>query len=81
MDIVKSLRDLIGDNAVLDAADTATRSAGVWRPDNLQAAALARPANTEEVEEAAMLSRKHLNKVNCLTLDMKRIGDKPERIF
>jgi pyruvate-formate lyase-activating enzyme len=40
-----------------------------------------RAATTEEVEEAAMLARKHLNKVNCLTLDMKRIGDKPVRIF
>ncbi len=51
MDIVESLRNLIGDTAVLDAADTATRSAGVWRPDNLQAAALARPASTEEVSK------------------------------
>jgi len=40
-----------------------------------------RAATTEEVEEAAMLARKHLNKVNCLTLEMKRIGDKPVRIF
>jgi pyruvate-formate lyase-activating enzyme len=40
-----------------------------------------RAANAEEVEEAAELARKHLNKVNCLTLDMKRIGDKPARIF
>ena len=46
MDIVESLRSLIGEKAVLDAVDTATRSAGVWRPDSLQAAAIARPANT-----------------------------------
>jgi FAD/FMN-containing dehydrogenase len=51
MDIVDSLRSLIGEKAVLDAADTASRSAGVWRPDNLQAAAMARPANTEEVSK------------------------------
>lgn len=38
-------------------------------------------ATTEEVEEAAKLARKHLNKINCLTLELKRIGDKPVRVF
>ena len=51
MNIVESLRSIIGEKAVLDAAETATRSAGVWRPDNLRAAALARPADTAEVSE------------------------------
>ena len=64
MDIVKALRDLIGDKAVLDAADTATRSAGVWRPDNLQAAALARPASTEEVSK--VLAWCHANAVGVV---------------
>ena len=49
MDIVASLRSLIGEKSVLDATGTAARSAGVWRPDNLQAVALVRPASTEEV--------------------------------
>jgi len=49
MDIVKELRALIGEAAVLDATEVAKRSAGVWRPDNLKAAALARPASTAEV--------------------------------
>jgi pyruvate formate lyase activating enzyme len=40
-----------------------------------------RAATTGEVELAADLARRHLNKVSCLTLDMKRIGDKPVRIF
>lgn len=65
MDIVGSLRGLIGENAVLDAAATATRSAGVWRPDNLQAAALARPVNTEEV--AQVLRWCHANRVGVVT--------------
>jgi len=65
MDIVASLRALIGESAVLDAADTATRSAGVWRPDSLQAAALARPANTGEV--ASVLRWCHDNKVGVVT--------------
>ncbi len=65
MDIVGSLRAIIGDNAVLDAADTATRSAGVWRPDNLQAAALARPANTEEVSK--VMAWCHANDISVVT--------------
>ncbi len=49
MDIVNELRALIGEAGVLDATEVAKRSAGVWRPDNLKAAALARPASTEQV--------------------------------
>jgi FAD/FMN-containing dehydrogenase len=49
MDIVEELRTLVGVAGVLDAADLATRSAGAYRPDNLQARALVRPASTEEV--------------------------------
>ena len=49
MNLTDSLRQLVGDTAVLDAADVATRSAGYLRPDNLKAAALVRPANTDEV--------------------------------
>ncbi|MFH1662485.1 MAG: radical SAM protein [Chloroflexota bacterium] len=44
--------------------------------DNLWRAATAR-----EVEAAAGLAKKHLKTVNYLTLDMKRIGEKPVRIF
>jgi len=65
VDIVTSLRSLIGEKAVLDAADTATRSAGVWRPDNLKAAAIARPASTEDV--AKVLRYCHANKVGVVT--------------
>ena len=40
------------------------------------------PAATRDmVEEAARRARKHLKNVSCLTLDMKRIGDKPLRLF
>jgi hypothetical protein len=44
--VAEVLRGLVGDGAVLDAAEVATRSAGVWRPDRLRAAALVRPAST-----------------------------------
>ena len=40
-----------------------------------------RAANPAEVEGTAVLARKHLNKISCLTLDMKRTGDKPLRLF
>ena len=40
-----------------------------------------RAATAEDVEEAAELVRRHLNKVNYLTSDMERIGDKPIRIL
>jgi FAD/FMN-containing dehydrogenase len=65
MDIVNSLRSLIGDSAVLDAADTATRAAGVWRADSLKAAAIARPANTEEVSK--VLKWCHANALSVVT--------------
>ena len=38
-------------------------------------------ATAEEVEAAAKAARKHLRHVSCLTLDMKRIGEKPIRLF
>ncbi len=38
-------------------------------------------AGRQEVEEAARLARRHLAKVNCLTLDLRREGEKPERIL
>jgi len=40
-----------------------------------------RAATTAEVEEAASFARKHLDKISCLTLDMKRTGEKPLRLF
>jgi len=40
-----------------------------------------RAATAAEVEKAACLARRHLDNVTCLTLDMKRTGDKPLRLF
>ncbi|MDE2372381.1 MAG: FAD-binding oxidoreductase [Burkholderiales bacterium] len=61
MDIVAALRALVGHTAVLDAAELSQRSAGMWRPDHLQAAALVRPADTAEV--AAVLRWCHAHRV------------------
>jgi FAD/FMN-containing dehydrogenase len=65
MAMLEELRALVGDNGVLDAAELATRSAGVWRPDNLKAMVLVRPANTEEV--SAVLRWCHANRVAVVT--------------
>jgi FAD/FMN-containing dehydrogenase len=65
MDIVRELRELIGNAAVLDAAEVAKRSAGVWRGDNLKASALARPATTAEV--AAVLRWCHGHGIPVVT--------------
>src|SRR5512137_2789307 len=59
MGIVGELRALIGDAGVLDAAELATRAAGVWRPDNLKAAALARPTSTEQVAAVVRWCNEH----------------------
>ena len=49
LSIADELHKLLGDAGVVEAADLAGRSAGAFRPDSLQAAALARPASTDEV--------------------------------
>lgn len=49
MNVTQALREIVGHEGVLDAAEVATRSAGMLRPDKLQAAALVRPADTDEV--------------------------------
>jgi len=59
--VVEALRALIGEHGVLAAADVATRSAGAFRADNLQARALARPATIDEV--SAVLRWCHAQRV------------------
>ena len=49
MDIVGSLRALIGEDGVIDAAEVSTRAVGVGRTERMSAAALARPKTTDEV--------------------------------
>ncbi|WP_241505745.1 FAD-binding oxidoreductase [Parahaliea mediterranea] len=59
MDIVAALRQLLGENGVLDQAALSTRSAGAMRPDHLQGAALARPASTDEVAAVLRWCHQH----------------------
>ena len=65
MPVASALRSLIGDDGALDAAETATRSAGFMRPDRLKAQALARPRTSDEI--AAVLRWCHANSVSVVT--------------
>lgn len=51
MDTMDALRAIVGETGVLGAADIATRSAGVLRPDTLKARVLVRPKDTQEVSK------------------------------
>jgi FAD/FMN-containing dehydrogenase len=51
VDTIEALRVIVGEAGVLSAADIATRSAGMLRPDTLKAQALVRPTNTDEVSK------------------------------
>ncbi len=65
MNMIEALRSIVGESGVLEAAELATRSAGAWRPDNLQAAALVRPTTTEEVSRVMRWA--HENSVPIVT--------------
>ncbi|MEE4202603.1 MAG: FAD-binding oxidoreductase [Halieaceae bacterium] len=49
MNIVNDLRQLLGEGAVLDAAEVSERASGIWDPTPQSALALVRPVSTEEV--------------------------------
>ena len=51
MDTIEALRAIVGETGVLSAAEIATRSAGILRPDTLKARALVRPRDTGEVSK------------------------------
>jgi FAD/FMN-containing dehydrogenase len=63
MNLIDDLRALVGADAVLDATETAQRSAGVWRADSLKAAALVRPRSTDELAAVMRYCHTHDIKV------------------
>ncbi|MGO4869330.1 MAG: FAD-binding oxidoreductase [Roseiarcus sp.] len=65
MPVISALRAILGEDGVLDAKQTAMRSAGFLRPDRLKAQALARPKTTEEI--AAVLRWCHGEGVSVVT--------------
>lgn len=50
-ELIRALRAILGETAVLDPTALSARAAGIWRPQALEAAALVRPASTAEVAE------------------------------
>ena len=57
--MIEALRAIVGNTNVLDAVEVSKRSAGVWRPDSLKAAALVRPKTTEEVSQVMLWCHAH----------------------
>ncbi|MFT3802795.1 MAG: FAD-binding oxidoreductase [Burkholderiaceae bacterium] len=63
MNLIASLQSLVGPAGVLDAAELAKRSAGVFRSSALRARALVRPTSTEEVAAVLRWCHEHGIKV------------------
>lgn len=55
--LLTTLRDIVGENHVLDASRVAERSRHVWSSEPLQALALVRPATTSEVSKVLKACR------------------------
>jgi FAD/FMN-containing dehydrogenase len=56
---LEQLRDLVDAGGYLPAEAVAQRSAGIWRADHLEAGALVRPRNTEEVARVLAWCNEH----------------------
>jgi FAD/FMN-containing dehydrogenase len=65
MSMIEVLRSIVGEQGALGAEEVAMRPAGAWRPDNLQAAALVRPATTDEVSKVMRWA--HENNISIVT--------------
>lgn len=64
MDVIESLRAMLGQSGVLDPAEVSARPAGILRPDRLTARALVRPKSTDEV--SAVLHWCHANGISVV---------------
>ncbi len=53
--LLDALSELLGDGGVLVGEDVSGRSAGIWRDDTIQAAAILRPKTTQEVSAVLAL--------------------------
>ena len=57
--VVEALRQALGPDTVLTGDDVKNRAAGIWRNDALQAKALVRPRNTDDVRRVMELCHAH----------------------
>jgi FAD/FMN-containing dehydrogenase len=57
--LLEALTGVLGTGGVLLGEDVSNRSAGIWRDDNIQAAAILRPKSTQEVSAVLALCHQH----------------------
>ena len=50
-DLLAQLENIAGPGGVLTGDDVHSRASGIWRSDGINATAIVRPRNTEEVSE------------------------------
>jgi FAD/FMN-containing dehydrogenase len=58
-DLLDLLEQKLGSGGVLRGTDVSSRSAGIWRPDTIAAAAILRPRTTSEVSQVLALCHQH----------------------
>ncbi len=58
-DLIEQLRDIVGSNHVLNEQDVALRARHFWDSSPMQALALVKPANTEQVSAVLALCHSH----------------------
>jgi FAD/FMN-containing dehydrogenase len=58
-DVVRALEEALGVDCVLTGDDVHQRAAGIWRRDTIQAKALVRPRNTQDVSTAMRICHEH----------------------
>ena len=48
-ELLQAIHDVVGDGGVLTGTDVSSRASGIWRPQGIEAQAIVRPRNTEQV--------------------------------
>ena len=58
-DVVEALKESLGEDCVLTGDAVSDRASGIWRSDPIQAKAIIRPRNTEQVSQALAICHAH----------------------
>ncbi len=58
-DVVGALKESLGEDCVLTGDAVSDRASGIWRSDPIQAKAIIRPRNTEQVSQALAICHAH----------------------
>ncbi len=57
--VIEALRQALGDDCLITGEAVQERASGIWRSDPIQAKAIIRPRNTEQVSEALRICYEH----------------------